>query len=353
MKAANRVPRRPDGQGRPSGTSYLSHSCSQRSPLDTRTGRPHHRPHTGLRAGRGWRHRHPPLENTQRVGPSCREGLWGREERTAGRRDRGEARSNGQERGMAHLWVGGALRDPPPSFLPPSGSPQPWEFLSLSSLSSKRMAPASSDLPAAQVLWDPPERTLPVSQWIPTKPSGHWQMKALGRSLQEPPFLHGCAWHSSVSAQTRDGTDSYGNLLHVPQDSICSTMISKALSPQCLGTQLWTSAFLLPHPLALPWLGCCPFPAPNILIVASVHAPCSLASQLETAPKLCPSRSWGLCFGTSSPIQARGMQVSPCCILVRPLLPPVMAVPGVKGCDLPIFSAPPPGLTDARPMIFR
>lgn len=75
--------------GRPSVISYLSHSCSQRSPLDTRTGRPHHRPHTGLRAGRGWRHRHPPLENTQRVGPSCREGLWGREERTAGRRDRG------------------------------------------------------------------------------------------------------------------------------------------------------------------------------------------------------------------------------------------------------------------------
>lgn len=44
-------------------------------------------------------------------------------------------------------------------------------------------------------------------------------MKALGRSLQEPPFLQGCAWHSSVSAQTGDGTDSHWNYLHGPQDS--------------------------------------------------------------------------------------------------------------------------------------
>lgn len=44
---------------------------------------------------------------------------------------------------MVHLWVGGALRDPPPSFLPPSGSSQPWGSLSLGGLSSKRMAPAS------------------------------------------------------------------------------------------------------------------------------------------------------------------------------------------------------------------
>lgn len=168
-----------------------------------------------------------------------------------------------------------------------------------------------SDLPAAQVLWDPPERTLPVSQWIPTKPSGHWQMKALGRSLQEPPFLQGCARHSSVSVQTGGGTDSYGDLLHVPQDSICSLMISKALRPQCLGTILWSSAFLLSHPLVPHWLGCCPSPAPNIPIAASVHAPCSLPSQLETAPKLCPSRSRGLCFGASSPIQHKGCRSHP------------------------------------------
>lgn len=63
-------------------------------------------------------------------------------------------------------------------------------------------------------------------------------MKALGRSLQEPPFLQGCARHSSVSVQTGGGTDSYGDLLHVPQDSICSLMISKALRPQCLGLSL-------------------------------------------------------------------------------------------------------------------
>lgn len=38
----------------------------------------------------------------------------------------------------------------------------------------------------------------------------------------------------------------------------------------------------------------------------------------------------------------------------KPLLPPVMAVPGVKGFELPIFSAPPPRPdSDARPMIFR
>lgn len=147
---------------------------------------------------------------------------------------------------------------------------------SLGGLSSKRMVPGfPSDLPASLVPWDPPERTLPVSQWIPTKPSGHWQMKALGRSLQEPPFLQGCAWHSSVSAQTGEGTDLYWNLLHVPQDSICSLMISKVLKPQCLGALLWTAASLLSHPLAPPRLVCCPFPTPDILITASVHAPCS------------------------------------------------------------------------------
>lgn len=134
---------------------------------------------------------------------------------------------------MAHLWVGGALRDPPPSFLPPSRSPQPWGFLSLGGLSSKRMAPGfPSDLPAALVLWDPPERTLPVSQWVPTKPSGHWQMKAPGRSLQEPPFLQGCAWHSSVSAQTGVALTHIGTTCMDPRiHSICSLRISKALRP--------------------------------------------------------------------------------------------------------------------------
>lgn len=48
----------------------------------------------------------------------------------------------------------------------------------------------------------PPAQRLPVSQWAPAKPAGHWQTKAPGRSLQEPPFLQGCAWHSSVSADT-------------------------------------------------------------------------------------------------------------------------------------------------------
>lgn len=49
---------------------------------------------------------------------------------------------------------------------------------------------------------DPPQAALPVWHWAPVKPAGHWQTKAPGRSLQEPPFLHGCVWHSSVSAET-------------------------------------------------------------------------------------------------------------------------------------------------------
>lgn len=48
----------------------------------------------------------------------------------------------------------------------------------------------------------PQAQPLPVSQWTPTKPGGHWQTKAPGRSLQEPPFLQGCVRHSSVSAET-------------------------------------------------------------------------------------------------------------------------------------------------------
>lgn len=121
---------------------------------------------------------------------------------------------------MAHLWVGGALRDPPPppSFLPPSRSPQPWGFSFPGWLVQQEDGSwLPSDLPAALVLWDPPERALPVSQWTPLKPSGHWQMKALGRSLQEPPFLQGCGWHSSVSAETGHRTGSYWSSLHVPR----------------------------------------------------------------------------------------------------------------------------------------
>lgn len=99
---------------------------------------------------------------------------------------------------MAHLWVGGALGDP---------SHHPVSFLPLGHHSLGRVSFPGwiiqqedgsllpSDLLAALVLWDPP-----VSQWTPVKPSGHWQIKAPGRSLQEPPFLQGCAWHSSVSA---------------------------------------------------------------------------------------------------------------------------------------------------------
>lgn len=98
---------------------YLSHSGSRRSPLGRRTGRPRHHSHTGLRAGRGWSGRHPPLENTQRVGQS-RKGVSGggrRGQREEGKGDRGEMPGGG----------GGCWGNPPqpqsslPGVLPPPG----------------------------------------------------------------------------------------------------------------------------------------------------------------------------------------------------------------------------------------
>ena len=59
-------------------------------------------------------------------------------------------------------------------------------------------------------MWGPREQPLPVSQWAPVKAGGHWQTKAPGRSLQEPPFLQGCAWHSSVSEERDTDTRLHG-----------------------------------------------------------------------------------------------------------------------------------------------
>lgn len=99
---------------------YLSRSGSRRSPLGKRTGRPHRHSHTGLRAGRGWSRRRPPLENTQRVGPSRKGGVWGREERTAGRRER---RSLGAEARKEGHWAG-ASPQPSPAPSPPPLPPK-------------------------------------------------------------------------------------------------------------------------------------------------------------------------------------------------------------------------------------
>lgn len=72
-----------------------------------------------------------------------------------------------------------------------------------SMLVENRASRASRMWVRAQPLRGPTQaQRLPVSQWTPVKPAGHWQTKAPGRSLQEPPFLQGCAWHSSVSAET-------------------------------------------------------------------------------------------------------------------------------------------------------
>lgn len=67
-------------------------------------------------------------------------------------------------------------------------------------------------------------------------------MKAPGRSLQVPPFLHGCAWHSSVSAQTGTALTRTGPPLPLPrmsQDSISPLVGSKAL-----GALRWTRVLL-------------------------------------------------------------------------------------------------------------
>lgn len=39
--------------------------------------------------------------------------------------------------------------------------------------------------------WGSLPSSLPVSHWAPVKWSGHWQTKAPGRALHDPPFLHG------------------------------------------------------------------------------------------------------------------------------------------------------------------
>lgn len=81
---------------------HLSHSDSRRNPLGRHTGRPRHRSCTGLHAGRGWSRRHPPLENTQRVGPSGKGvsggGRRGQREEGKGRRGRAGGRS------LSHPW---------------------------------------------------------------------------------------------------------------------------------------------------------------------------------------------------------------------------------------------------------
>lgn len=81
---------------------HLSHSGSRRNPLGRRTGRPRHHSCTVLRAGRGWSRRHPPLENTQRVGPSGKGvsggGRRGQREEGKGRRGRAGGGS------LSHPW---------------------------------------------------------------------------------------------------------------------------------------------------------------------------------------------------------------------------------------------------------
>lgn len=186
---------------------YLSRSGSRRSPLGRRTGRPRHRSHTGLRAGRGWSRRHPPLENTQRVGQS-RKGVSGggrRGQREEGKGNRGE------------MPGGGAGQTPLSPGVPPTRGPvqlghgpQPLpsalsavQGLGLLKTGLPGVSGASRSWVRAQPLRGPTQaQPLPVSQWTPVKPAGHWQTKAPGRSLQEPPFLQGCIWHSSVSAET-------------------------------------------------------------------------------------------------------------------------------------------------------
>lgn len=46
--------------------------------------------------------------------------------------------------------------------------------------------------------------SLPVSHWVPTKPSGQKQAKDPGRSWQVPPFLQGSDWHSLTSGEQQE-----------------------------------------------------------------------------------------------------------------------------------------------------
>lgn len=219
MKEANGVSRRPDRRGRPSVTpTCLTVVAEEALWTHAQVGPTTVLTPASVLAGAGgtgihlWR---TPKGLARAAGRDSGGGRRGqREDGIGGGKEQWPGEGNGAP-------VGRRGSQGPPAQFPSSLQVTTALGVSLSGwLVQQEMAPGfPSDLPAALVLWDPPERTLPVSQWVPTKPSGHWQMKALGRSLQEPPFLQGCAWHSSVSAQTGDGTDSHWNYLHGPQDS--------------------------------------------------------------------------------------------------------------------------------------
>lgn len=109
---------------------HLSRSGSRRSPPGRRTGRPRRRSRTGLRAGRGWSRRRPPLENTQRVGPSGKGvsggGRRGQREEGKGRRRERPGRGGVGLRGEVPLALGRHAAAPhsSPRGLAPQGSVQ-------------------------------------------------------------------------------------------------------------------------------------------------------------------------------------------------------------------------------------
>lgn len=92
-------PRREEGRA---AGPHLSRSGSRRSPLGRHTGRPRPRSRTGLRAGRAWSRRRPPLENTQRVGQGGR-GVSGGGRR--GQREEGKGRQEGGREGRGGPWA--------------------------------------------------------------------------------------------------------------------------------------------------------------------------------------------------------------------------------------------------------
>ena len=102
-------------QGAGSGEPHLSRSDSRRSPLGRHTGRPRRRSRSGLRAGRGWSCRHPPLENTQRVGQGSK-GVSGGGRR--GQREEGKGR-------RGEVAGGGGGQGPGPPLVLPAGVPPP------------------------------------------------------------------------------------------------------------------------------------------------------------------------------------------------------------------------------------
>lgn len=124
-------------QGAGSGEPHLSHSGSRRSPLGRRTGRPRHRSHSGLRAGRGWSRRHPPLENTQRVGQGSK-GVSGGGRR--GQREEGKGR-------WGEVAGGGGGQGPGPPLVLPAGVPPP------TSLSPGTVPTPCSEQPSVCACW--------------------------------------------------------------------------------------------------------------------------------------------------------------------------------------------------------